>query len=151
MSATYRELTAFRDKLEAAANADGERFLTECTKELAARLLRKIIKRTPVGQYPSGSGKVGGTLRRGWTGGEKSNAGQFVDSLSVTHRGNTYIVEIKNDVEYAPYVEYGHRTRGGKGWVQGQFMMTISEQELRRQAPAILEKKLYKWLSGLMR
>lgn len=151
MSATYDELVALRDKLEAGANKDRERFMTECTKELAARLLRKIIKRTPVGQYPSGSGRVGGTLRRGWTGGQKSNAQKFADSFTVTHKGDSYIVEIRNDVEYAPYVEYGHRTRGGKGWVQGQFMMTISEQELRRQAPAILEKKLNNWISGLMK
>ena len=52
-------------------NADSvvEEFINACAKELAARLLSKVIKRTPVGQYPSGSGKVGGTLRRGWTAG----------------------------------------------------------------------------------
>ena len=35
--------------------------------KLAARLLALVIPRTPVGQYPKGSGKKGGTLRRGWT------------------------------------------------------------------------------------
>lgn len=29
--------------------------------ELAARLLRMVVKRTPVGQYPASSGKKGGT------------------------------------------------------------------------------------------
>lgn len=151
MSATYDELKAFRDKFNTAVDKGREEFLTDCTKELAARLLSKVIRRTPVGQYPKGSGKTGGTLRRGWTGGKKGGAGKFADTLKVTHHGNSYIVEIKNDVEYAPYVEYGHRTRGGGGWVKGRYMMTISEQELRRQSPAILEKKLRKFLSGLMK
>ena len=44
-----------------------EAFVDSCAKELAARLLAKVIKRTPVGDYPKGSGKKGGTLRRGWT------------------------------------------------------------------------------------
>ena len=49
----------------------------EILKELAARLLRKVILRTPVGVKPTNvsqevldehwKGYVGGTLRRGWT------------------------------------------------------------------------------------
>ena len=59
----FKELEKLRDKLtELQMNDFGA-----CAKELAARLLRKAIKRTPAGQYPPGSGKVGGTLRRGWT------------------------------------------------------------------------------------
>lgn len=68
-----------------------EPFAEECTKELGARVLAKVIKRTPVGDYKTEiqvtakrdsknhkkgevytkkvnlSGKKGGTLRRGWT------------------------------------------------------------------------------------
>ena len=36
-------------------------FVESCAKELAARLLRMVVKRTPVGQYPASSGKKGGT------------------------------------------------------------------------------------------
>jgi hypothetical protein len=131
-------------------------FCESCAKELAARLLAKVIKRTPVGQYPKGSGKKGGTLRRGWTsqkgsGSEGLNtrgAAQFVDTLKVNHFGDTYVIEIVNPVEYASYVEYGHRTSNHKGWVKGQFMMTISEQELEQIAPKVLENKLKKFLGG---
>ena len=56
-----------------------------CAKELAARLLAKVIKRTPVGQYPSGSGKVGGTLRRGWTAGKNQNAISPNDRIGFNH------------------------------------------------------------------
>lgn len=125
-----------------------DQFMTSCAKELAARLLAKVIKRTPVGQYHEGSGKTGGTLRRGWTAGKSSNATAYANSLQVNKVGNDYVIEIINPVEYASYVEFGHRTRNHKGWVEGHFMLTISEDEIRRSAPNILEKKLEKYLKG---
>lgn len=118
-------------------------FMEECAKELAARLLRKVIKRTPVGQYPEGSGKTGGTLRRGWT-----TAG---GTIEVNHFGDTYVIEITNPVEYSSYVEYGHRTSNHRGWVPGRFMMTISEQEIQQSAPRILERKIQKFLGDALR
>lgn len=123
-------------------------FLTSCAKELAARLLAKVIKRTPVGQYPEETGKKGGTLRRGWTGEQSSNAKAYANSLQVSKVGNDYIIDITNPVEYASYVEFGHRTRNHKGWVEGKFMLTISEEEIRNSAPRILEKKLNNYLKG---
>lgn len=125
-----------------------DQFMTSCAKELAARLLAKVIKRTPVGQYPKGSGKTGGTLRRGWTSGNSSNAKSYANSLQVNKVGNDYVIEIINPVEYASYVEFGHRTRNHKGWVEGHFMLTISEDEIRNSAPKILEKKLNDYLKG---
>ena len=123
-----------------------DQFLESCAKELAARLLAKVIKRTPVGQYPEGSGKVGGTLRRGWTAGQGSSATNYVNSLNVSKQGSDYVIEIVNPVEYASYVEFGHRTRNHQGWVEGKFMLTISEEEIRRSAPQILQNKLTKYL-----
>ncbi len=147
-----------------------DQFLEECAKELAARLLRKVIKRTPVGDYSkevevtakrdsknhkkgdkytkriNKSGKQGGTLRRGWTGNQKTSAQAYVDSVSVHHFGGNYVIELTNPVEYASYVEYGHRTSNHKGWVRGRFMMTISEQEIKESAPQILEKKIQKFM-----
>jgi hypothetical protein len=119
-----------------------EAFVESCAKELAARLLGMVVKRTPVGQYPAGFGKVGGTLRRGWT-----TDGQF----AVEHVGQDYIVKLINPVEYASYVEFGHRTSNHKGWVKGQFMMTISEQELEKITPAILEKRIREYLGGIVK
>lgn len=56
------------------------------------------------------------------------------------------LIEIVNPVEYASYVEYGHRTANHKGWVQGRFMLTISEQEIQNIAPKVLESKIKKFL-----
>lgn len=104
-----------------------------CAKELAARLLAKVVKKTPSDT---------GTLRRGWTGGVNGNAMSYANSLEVRKQGGTYTIEIINPVEYASYVETGHRTRDHKDWVEGRFMLRISEDEIRMSAPRILEMKL---------
>ena len=93
---------------------------------------------------------MGGTLRRGWTGQKNGSAKGYADSLDVQHVGDNYVIEIVNPIEYASYVEYGHRTANLEGWVKGQFMMTISEQELQSIAPQILEKKIKKYLGDIM-
>jgi hypothetical protein len=160
----YDELVKLKEQIERFGDATQvDLFLTSCAKELAKRLLAKVIKRTPVGDYSGNSyscaggqthkgnhvaGKVGGTLRRGWTAGQSSNAQSYANSLTVNKVGNDYIIEIINPVEYASYVEFGHRTRNHKGWVEGHFMLTISEDEIRNSAPKILEQKLKKYLEG---
>lgn len=153
----FDDLKKFRDKLEQNfSRAEVDRFIESCAKELAARLLAKVIKGTLPGQYPKGSGKVGGTLRRGWTSktheeavsghGSGKPAAQYAQTLKVNHFGDAFVIEIVNPVEYAPYVEFGHRTRNHKGWIEGKFVLSISEGEIKRDAPKILEKKLKKKL-----
>lgn len=133
----YKEFNELKKQIEQLDNKKTE-FIEACAKELAARLLRAASNKTPTGIYPPGSGKVGGTLKRGWTTG------------NIQHIGDMYKIEIVNPVEYASYVEYGHRTRNHKGWKEGHFMMTIAEQEINSIAPRILEKKLKKMLGEYM-
>jgi len=130
----FKQLKRLHEKMQKLDVNQITEICTSLVNELSARLLRKVIKRTPVGQYPSGSGKVGGTLRRGWTIGE------------IAKIGNTYEVEIINPTMYASYVEFGHRTRNHTGWVRGRFMMTISEKELEVQAEKIIEKRIMQYL-----
>ncbi len=128
-----------------------DEFVEACAKELAARLLAKVIKRTPSDT---------GNLRRGWTA-QKSGSGsegiktrgakQYVDTIEVHHYDDTYVIEIMNPVEYSSYVEYGHRTANHRGWVPGRFMMTISEREIEQSAPQILERKLKKFLGDALK
>lgn len=145
----FRDFEKIQQNLEKLNQEQVDIFIDACAKELAARLLAKVIKRTPVGEYPNSSGKKGGTLRRGWTNGKNQSAVSYAASLPIHHFGNTYVVEIINPVEYASYVEFGHRTRNHKGWVNGRFMLTISEQELQSAVPAIIEKKLMKQMGEL--
>ena len=116
-----------------------EQLMIDTIKELAARLLRKVIKRTPSDT---------GNLRRNWT------------VSDVRKNGENYEIEVSNSAEYASYVEFGHRQTPGrfvpaigkrlkKSWVKGKFMLTISEDELKRQAPAVIEKKITEWLKKL--
>lgn len=155
-----------------------QEFCEMCSKELAARLLSLVIPRTPVGQnttYIDSQGrkmvmKNGGTLRRGWVSrtekeAESGNipgmkeAYEYANSLQITKNGNEYIVEIVNPVHYASYVENGHRQEVGRyvpaigkklvnSWVDGKFMLKISEEELDANVSKILEKKIQKFLEG---
>ena len=116
-----------------------DQLMIDTIKELATRLLRKVIKRTPSDT---------GNLRRNWT------------VSDVRKNGSNYEIEVSNSTEYASYVEFGHRQTPGrfvpaigkrlkKSWVKGKFMLTISEDELKRQAPAVIEKKITEWLKKL--
>ena len=151
MSAEYQELIKFSEQLKQLNEDLRGQFIEECAKEIAARLLNKVIKRTPVGVYKDKKGKTkkqGGTLRRGWTDGK--SATEFCQQLNVSKRGNSYVIDIINPVEYASYVEFGHRTRNHSGWVKGHFMLTISENEIRSDMPNILERKLRKKLNEVI-
>ena len=50
---------------------------------------------------------------------------------------------LSNNVKYAPHVEYGHRTRGEKSFVNGRYMLTKSvkeiESELDNQLSILIE------------
>ncbi|MGL6220558.1 MAG: HK97 gp10 family phage protein, partial [Lacrimispora sphenoides] len=117
----FKEVRQLQKQI-AQLDKDRDKFCEDCARYLAARLLAKVIKRTP---------SDSGNLRRGWTaqgsgsgaeGLKTRGAVRYVDTLKVNHFGDSYVVEIVNPVEYASYVEYGHRTANHKGWVSGQFM-----------------------------
>lgn len=119
------ELRRFGDRIQ---NVDIDLFCRKVAKEVASRLLRKVVKKTPVGVYKD---KVGGNLRRGWS----------IDE-TVTKEGTVYKISVVNPVEYASYVEYGHRTANHRGWVEGQFFLTISEREIQSLTPNLVKKRI---------
>ena len=128
----YKQFEQFAKRLEKELSDNSrQQFMEDCAKELAARLLSKVIKRTPVDE---------GNLRRSWT----ASSG-----MNVEKNGDNYQITIENTSSYASYVEYGSRTPGGKGWRDGQFFLTISEQEVEKLAPALLEKRLMEYLKGV--
>ena len=168
----FSEIEKLQKQFEKLSKVDIDRFCQEVAKELAARLLSKVIPRTPVGQ---GSFEVikgkrytiknGGTLRRGWTanteaeaeGGAVPDATTYAKSLRIARMGNNYIIIVENPVKYASYVEYGHRQEPGRyvpaigkqlkaSWVEGKYMLTISENELESEIPALLERKMKKYI-----
>lgn len=161
-SCDFSQLKEFQEKLQGIQDAEIQRFCTLVSKELAARLLRLVIPNTPVGQYPADSGKVGGTLRRGWTAGRDIDPVMYAMTLPVSRSGTGYTITIINPVHYASYVEYGHRQTPGrfvpaigkrlkKGWVEGKFMLTNAEITLEKNLPKIIEKKLTKFLEDKLK
>ena len=153
------QLKAFSDRIQALSTTQKEAFFDRACKGMAGRYLAIVIPATPVGKSTSGDGGTtheGGTLRRGWTGGADGNA-SFADSLSSTPTGGGYSITITNSVEYASYVENGHRQTPGryvpaigkrlvKSWVDGQFFVKKSEEALESQAPVILNTMLDAYL-----
>ena len=92
-------------------NNSSNNFDEEAKKSLnkiSQKLVAKVKLKTPVGKVK------GGTLRKSW---RVKKDGQFVRI-------------VYNNVRYAPHVEYGHRTRGGKSFVDGRYMLTKSVKEI---------------------
>lgn len=133
-SVDSREFKKLNERVKKMTEGELDQFYKETAKDAAGRLLRKVAKRTPVGQYPASTGKVGGTLRRGW---DAQN-----QDLSVKKKLHGYYITIKNTVDYASYVEFGHRLRGGSGWWEGYFFLTKSEQEIEAILPALIARRL---------
>ena len=138
-------------------------------KQLAARVLRDVIKSTPVsdGQLDENglTIRTGGTLRRGWTakseedaeGGASRSIEDWESSVRVKRVGNYYEIQIVNPVSYASYVEYGHRQTPGryvpaigkrlkKSWVEGQFMLTNSVNAVKANHLPQIELEIHKFI-----
>lgn len=166
----YEQLLQLRDNIAKLQKVDMDTFCRDVSKELARKLLRLVIPRTPVGVYKNGTytcamghthhghyvaGKNGGTLCRGWTakteqdaaggsGDGLNRAAAYANALPVSKVGHNYIIEIINPVSYASYVEFGHRKPNG-GWVPGHYFLKISEEQLEEKlVPAVIERKLKK-------
>lgn len=135
-----------------------EIFLRDTMNEVGRILLANVKENTPVGQYSDGwvefvamvdgkavdvrfwasvHGKQGGNLRDGW----------FVGGAAIV--GNSVTLTIYNNVEYASWVENGHRTRSG-GWVEGQFFLKTTMEELNEMLSDIIEPKYIEFLESLL-
>lgn len=80
---------------------------------------------------------------------DKPKGGHLKDNWhigKIQKRGNEYSIEVSNNTEYAEHVEYGHRTRGGKGFVPGAHMLELSLAELEERLPGFVRD----WLSNFI-
>ena len=82
-------------------------------------LLRDTKMKTPVDT---------GQLRRSWQ----------------LEKGDLY-VKIFSSCEYVKHVEYGHRTRGGKSYVEGVYMLKTSFEKTEKDFTNDLEKLIKKY------
>lgn len=156
----FSELKEYADKIAQLDDAQQEQLMEDCTKQVAKALLNGAVRNTPVGQYED---RVGGTLRRGWTGGVQKSTNTYVEGQTVQRLGNSYqlteenVAKAENGTFYASYVEYGHRQEPGrfvpalgkrlkKSWVEGHHMLKKAEDDVNRQQKRIISLKVNKEL-----
>lgn len=170
------DVRRLKDAVKTAEATSGQ-VADKIAKELAARLLRDVIKRTPTGKsveiyksildinnkhvlYKRGKKKgkakykkitvhTGGTLKKGWT----------VTDLSFF---GGHMFKISNNIFYCTYVENGHRQKPGRyvpaigkrlkrSWAPGKHMLSISAEMLQKNAQAIIDKRINEWLNEVMK
>lgn len=118
-------------KLDGKHKRELNKILSECMQKALMLTIRAVKDRTPEAE------KNGGTLKAGWkSGGVQSGSKEITG-------------EIRNDVPYAPYVEYGHRTRGGGGYVMPQYMLTDTLTEVQPIFEKMVEQALNEYLEDI--
>ena len=99
------------DKLLNVLDSSIKGFDVEIPKMLSrvsSKLIRKVKLKTPVDS---------GVLRKSWHSKKDGDLARVV----------------YNNVKYASHVEYGHRTRGGKSFVDGVYMLEKSVKEIESE------------------
>ena len=99
------------DKLLNILDSSIKGFDVEIPKRLnkvSSKLIRKVKLKTPVDS---------GVLKKGWRSKKDGDLARIV----------------YNNVKYGPHIEYGHRTRGGKSFVDGRYMLTKSVEEIESE------------------
>lgn len=168
----FNDLIKFQKNIDRVQKVEVEKYIEKCSKDLAAILLTKVVKRTPVGDYSNLKDvkKLGGTLRRGWTckthqeaengTGEGKPINDYVKNLRYKKEGKSYIITIFNPVNYAVYVEFGHRQTPGryvpalgkrlkKSWVTGRFMLTKAMLESESMVLQVMQSNFEKYFKGV--
>ena len=84
--------------------------------------------------------KHGGILLRNTKLKSPVDTGQLRRSWQL-EKGDLY-VKIFSSCEYVKHVEYGHRTRGGKSYVEGVYMLKTSFEKTKKDFENDLEKLL---------
>ena len=100
-------LNEFTKTLENASN-NFEKEASKKLDDIASKLIAKVKLKTPVDT---------GLLRRSWQPKKINNLERLVF----------------NNVKYASHVNYGHRTRGGKSFVDGVYMLEKSVKEIESE------------------
>ena len=127
----FSELVALRDKFQNLQNIIDD-FCIQVTQEISQDFVKAVIAKTPGGQT--------GALKNNWV-------------SNIIKEGNIYKIEVINPLEYAEFVEFGHRQQPGryvkaigkrltKSWVEGKLMLTVTERDLQRNLDKIIREKV---------
>ena len=95
--------------------------LENLIKKYGVYLFTNTKKRTPVDT---------GQLRRSW---------------QLKYKKGDLYIRLYNNTEYGLYVEYGHRTRGGKSYIEGAYMLKKTFEKTKKDFENDLEKLFKKY------
>ena len=95
--------------------------LENLIKKYGVYLFTNTKKRTPVDT---------GQLRRSW---------------QLKYKKGDLYIRLYNNTEYGLYVEYGHRTRGGKSYIEGVYMLKKTFEKTEEKFTNDLEKLFKKY------
>ena len=124
------EFQAWTDRVNSKIATESVKHGLEVTMQrVKAQSMKAVKSRTPVDT---------GHLRQTW----------HADVPFIT--GTVIAIKLYNNTEYAPFVENGHRTRGGGGWVEGRFMLKDTVVEVEGQMPQLIAPSLERALRGLL-
>ncbi|MGL5868986.1 HK97 gp10 family phage protein [Clostridium chrysemydis] len=126
MGFDFKGLEKFSKDFKKTTN-DFDKFLSRFLTDIGIEVLEKTKKRTP---------KVTGDLREGF------------EVTNVAIKGNEVVIYLKNDKDYASYIELGHKEIGG-GWIEGAYMATISMEEVERNIPKKFQADFAKFMKRL--
>lgn len=186
MKKSFEGLSAIIASLEG-MQEEQDRIIKRMAQRLAQIFLREVTRRTPVGigsfepqekgrgtyykfekRKDNATGKSrwepirstkkaggkklqriaqGGTLRRAWV------------IRGIRKTDGVWTATIFNPMEYASYVENGHRQQPGRfvpalgktlkaGWVEGRFMMKLSAEFVEKEGAAYVQQEFEKYLRG---
>ncbi|WP_042472810.1 HK97 gp10 family phage protein [Bacillus ndiopicus] len=124
MAFEFDEVKKLADNIKELVIASGK-IHKKVAERVALLAIRKVKMLTPVDT---------GDLRNNW-------------KYHIIKHGDTYKIVIYNQLEYALFVEKGHRiVIAGQtvGFVDGQFMLELTEKEMERIAPRMWEREIEK-------
>ena len=149
-------LKKYAEELEKLANDHKivDEFLKYCVRQMALRTLTRAVKLTP---------SKTGYLRRGWILEAKAKEPdakeikKFISDIRVERNGQEYSITLINNVEYAVYVNYGHKQKIGRyvpaigkrlkeGWVTGKFFLERTEEWIKENKTRIIREEYEKFL-----
>lgn len=105
-----RELKKFKDSLEK-LKSDTKREMAQLLDLNTNRMVADIKRNTPVDT---------GLLRNSF------------ERTEIQGNEQGFQTEVSTNLEYAPYIEYGHRMKGG-GFVKGHFMVYEAEKRIQKR------------------
>lgn len=175
MSFDFHEFVELRDKF-VKMEKEFDNFISNFLLQEGLRVLAKTKENTPVDT---------GYLRNMWQLGDSNytiqsraakrgkNKGKLmvtadrqnvswkdVTVKGVVRKGDNLEITIYNPLDYASFVEYGHRQEPGRyvpvigkklknAWVEGHYMATIAIKDVEEKMPARFEQQFKAWIASL--